>query len=51
MRKIKKEMSIAEIENELSENIDSFIEKNTNTIISKDLALDKRQINEIMENT
>ena len=51
MRKIKKEMTIAEIENELSENIDSFIESNTNAIISMDLALDESQVNEIMENT
>ena len=46
MRKIKKEMTIAEIENELSENIDSFIESNTNAIISMDLALEESQVNE-----
>ena len=46
MRKVKKEMSIAEIESELSENIDSFIKSNTNAIISMDLPIDPEQINE-----
>ena len=51
MRKVKKEMSIEEIENELSENIDSFIKSSTNAIISMDLPLEPDQINEIIDNT
>ncbi|WP_296878118.1 CRISPR-associated protein Cas4 [uncultured Methanobrevibacter sp.] len=51
MRKVKKEMSIAEIESELSENIDSFIKSNTNAIISMDLPIDPEQINEIIDST
>ena len=51
MRKIKKEMTIAEIEKELSENIDIFIESSTNAIEKMDLNLEPTQINEIIDDT
>lgn len=51
MRKIKKEMAIAEIENELSENIDIFIESSTSAIEKMDLKLEPSQINEIIDDT
>ena len=51
MRKIRKEMTITEIENELSENIDTFIESSTNAIRSMGLNLESSQINEIIDDT
>ena len=45
MMKKKKNEIITKCKNELSENIDSFIESNTNAIISMDLALDESQVN------
>ena len=51
MRKIKKEMSLTEIENELSENIDIFIESSTKAILNMDLNLETSQINEIIDDT
>ncbi|MBQ6512682.1 CRISPR-associated protein Cas4 [Methanobrevibacter sp.] len=51
MRKIRKEMTITEIENELSENINIFIESSTNAIRSMELNLESSQINEIIDNT
>ena len=51
MRKIRKEMTIAEIENDLSENIDVFIESSTNAIRNIDLNLESSQINEIIDDT
>ncbi|MDO5832061.1 MAG: CRISPR-associated protein Cas4, partial [Methanobrevibacter sp.] len=47
MRKVKKEMNLIEIENILSENIDSYIESTTNAIRSMDLDIKKEQIAEI----
>lgn len=49
MRRIKKEMSIAEIENILSENIDSYIESAIKAIKSLELYLDSSKINEIID--
>lgn len=51
MRKIKKEMPIHEIENILSENINTYIENSTNAIQSMDLGLETSQVNEIIDNT
>lgn len=51
MRKIKKEMTIAEIESELSENIDTFIESSTHAIENMDLNLDPLKINDIIDDT
>ena len=51
MRKIKKEMTITEIENEISENIDVFIESSTKAIEKMDLNLEPSQINEIIDDT
>ena len=48
MRKVKKEMNLIEIENILSENIDSYIESTTNAIRSMDLDIKKEQIAEII---
>lgn len=47
MRKIKKEMSLIEIESILSENIDSYIESTTKAIESMDLDINQDQISEI----
>lgn len=49
MRKIKKEMTLVEIENVLSENIDSYIKSTTNAIISMDLGLEYDKITEIAD--
>ena len=51
MRKVKKEMNLIEIENILSENIDSYIESTTNAIRSMDLDIKKEQIAEIINDT
>lgn len=49
MRKIKKDMSLIEIESILSENIDSYIRSNSKAIRSMDLELDCEQINQIID--
>lgn len=49
MRKIKKEMNLIEIENTLSENIDSYIESTTNSIKSMNLGINDEQVNEIID--
>ena len=51
MRKIKKDMAIAEIENILSENIDSYIESTADSIKSMDIGLETAQIKEIKDNS
>ena len=51
MRKVRKEMSLVEIENILSENINPYIESTTNAIKSMDLNIDEEQINEIIQDT
>ena len=51
MRKVKKEMNLIEIENILSENIDSYIESTTNAIRSMDLDIKKEQIAEIINDS
>ena len=51
MRKIKKEMSIPEIESLLQENIGSYIESNINAIKAMDLDISPQQTNEIIDNT
>lgn len=50
MRKVKKEMVITEIENTLSENIDSHIRSTTKAIQSMNLGLETSHINEIIDN-
>ncbi len=49
MRKIKKDMSMAQIEHALSQNIDSYIKSTADAIISMDLGLDNAQINQIID--
>lgn len=51
MRKIKKEMNLIEIENILSENINSYIENTTNAIRSMDLPIEPQQIEEIIDDS
>ena len=51
MRKIKKEMSLIEIESILSENIDSYIESTTKAIESMDLDIKEEQITEIINDS
>ncbi|AMD18241.1 recombinase RecB [Methanobrevibacter sp. YE315] len=51
MRKIKKEMNLIEIENILSENINSYIENTTNAIKSMDLLIEPKQIEEIIDDS
>ncbi len=51
MRKIRKDMNLTEIENILSENIDSYIESTINSIKSMDLKIDADQIDEIIDDT
>lgn len=51
MRKIKKEMSLIEIESILSENIDSYIESTTKAIESMDLDIQEEQITEIINDS
>ena len=50
MRKVKKDMTINEIESILSQNIDPYIESTTKAIKSMDLGLENNQINEIIDN-
>lgn len=50
MRKVKKEMVISEIENVLSENIDSHIRSTTKAIKSMSLGLENSHINEMIDN-
>ena len=50
MRKVKKEMVLTEIENILSDNIDSYIQSTTQAIKSMSLNLEVSQINEIVDN-
>lgn len=49
MRKVTRDMTIQEIENILSENIDPYIKSTTNAIKSMDLGLENSQINEIID--
>lgn len=49
MRRIKKEMPIAEIENILSENIDPYIESTIKSIKAMDLYIDQSKISEIID--
>ena len=51
MRKIKKDMNLNEIENNLSQGIDIYIESTTNAIKTMDLDLTYEQINEIINST
>lgn len=51
MRKIRKEMSLIEIESILSENINSYIESTANAIRSMDLNLETEKIDTIIEDT
>ena len=51
MRKIKKDITISEIESILSENIDSYIKSTATSIKSMNLNLESSQINEIIDNT
>ena len=51
MRQVKKDMSIPEIENILSENIDNYIESTTKSIKSMDFYIDPNKINEIIDDT
>ena len=51
MRKIKKDMHIIEIEQTLSQGIDSYIESSANAIKSMDLGLEASQINQIIDDT
>lgn len=51
MRKIKKEMSLIEIESILSENIDSYIESTTKAIESMNLDIQQEQITEIINDS
>lgn len=50
MRKVKKEMTLSDIESTLSENIDPYIKSTTDAIKSMDLGLEASQINEIIDN-
>ena len=49
MRKIKKEMGLVQIEQILSQNIDSYIKSTADAIISMDLGLEGEQINQIID--
>ena len=51
MRKIKKDMHIVEIEQILSQAIDSYIESSANAIMSMNLGLETSQINQIIDDT
>ena len=50
MRKIRKEMTLTEIESILSENIDPYIKSTAQSIKSMNLGLEASQINEIIDN-
>ena len=49
MRKVKKDMTLSEIENVLSQNIDPHIESTTKSIKSMNLGLENSQINEMID--
>lgn len=49
MRKIKKDMGLVQIEQILSQNIDSYIKSTADAIISMDLGLNNEQINQIID--
>ena len=49
MRKIKKDMGLVQIEQILSQNIDSYVKSTADAIISMDLGLENKQINEIID--
>ena len=51
MRKIKKDMSITEIETNLSNTIDQYIESSTKSIQAMELFIEPSQINEIIDDT
>ena len=51
MRKIKKDMSLDEIEQILSQNIDSYIESSANAITSMDLGIESSQITQITDDS
>ncbi len=51
MRKIRKEMNVAEIEHILSDNIDSYIRSTADAIKSMDLGLEASEINQIIDDT
>ncbi len=51
MRKIKKDMSLAQIEHILSETINTYIESSIDSIKSMDLKLEASQINQIIDDT
>ena len=51
MRKIKKDMSLEEIEQILSQNIDSYIESSANAITSMDLGIESSQITQITDDS
>ena len=51
MRKIKKDMNLVQIEQILSQTIDSYIESSANAIKSMDLGLEASQINQILDDT
>lgn len=51
MRKIKKDMSMNEIENYLSEALDSYIESSISAIKAMDFDITTEQINEIIDST
>lgn len=50
MRKVKKDMTLTEIESILSENIDSYIKSTVQSIKSMNLGLETSQIDEIIDN-
>ena len=49
MRKIKKDMGLVQIEQILSQNIDSYIKSTADAIISMDLGLENEQIYQIID--
>lgn len=51
MRKVKKDMTLIEIESVLSQNIDPYIKNTTDTIKSMNIGLENKQINNIIDNT
>ena len=50
MRKVKKDMTLIEIESVLSQNIDPYIKNTTDTIKSMNIGLENKQINNIIDN-
>ena len=51
IRKVKKDMTLTEIECVLSENIDPFIKSSAKSIRSLEIELENKKINEIIDNT